>query len=114
MFLSAGKRAKWLKFNTFKATIMDVLEDLNKLVDESDPDVDVPNIVHAFQTAEGIRKDHPDKPWFQLTGLIHDIGKVRGNPYQSSVIHALLISIDFCGYPCVDYGFSIQGNLRKK
>ena len=28
---------------------------LNNLVDESDPDLDLPNIVHAFQTAERIR-----------------------------------------------------------
>ena len=24
----------------------------------------------------GIRKAHPDKDWFQVTGLIHDIGKI--------------------------------------
>jgi len=45
-------------------------------VDESDPDIDLPNIVHGFQTAERIRESHPDKDWFQLTGLIHDLGKV--------------------------------------
>ena len=56
---------------------MEALEKLNDLVDESDPDIDLPNIVHAFQTAEQIRKDHPDKEWFQLTGLIHDLGKVH-------------------------------------
>ena len=43
-------------------------------VDESDPDLDLPNIVHAFQTAERIRQEHPDKEWFQLVGLIHDLG----------------------------------------
>lgn len=68
--------AHWLKFNTFKSTIMDALIKLNDLVDESDPDVDVPNIVHAFQTAERIRIEHPDEDWFHLTGLIHDLGKV--------------------------------------
>lgn len=52
------------------------LEKLNELVDESDPDVDIPNIVHAFQTAERIRKDYPDDDWFHLAGLIHDAGKV--------------------------------------
>lgn len=34
---------------------------LDGLIDESDPDVDFPNSFHAFQTAEGIRKAHPDK-----------------------------------------------------
>lgn len=46
------------------------------MVDESDPDVDIPNIVHAFQTAEKIREDYPNLDWFHLTGLIHDLGKV--------------------------------------
>ncbi len=56
---------------------MESLEMLNDLLDESDPDNDLPNIHHAFQTAEGVRRDHPDKGWFQLTGLIHDLGKVN-------------------------------------
>lgn len=71
---------QWLKFDTFKSTMMDALVRLNDLVDESDPDVDIPNIVHAFQTAERIRADHPDDDWFQLTGLIHDAGKVNTKP----------------------------------
>jgi len=71
-----GRHAHWNKFDKFKMGILDALEKLNNLVDESDPDVDMPNIVHAFQTAEKIRQDHPDLPWFHLTGLIHDLGKV--------------------------------------
>ncbi|XP_071443115.1 inositol oxygenase [Hetaerina americana] len=67
---------KWCGFNTFKSTVMDVIHRLDDLVDESDPDADVPNIMHSFQTAERIRQEHPDKEWFQLTGLVHDIGKV--------------------------------------
>ncbi|CAN0065752.1 unnamed protein product, partial [Discosporangium mesarthrocarpum] len=35
----------------------------------------LPNIVHAFQTAEGIREaGHPD--WLQVVGLLHDFGKI--------------------------------------
>ncbi len=68
---------EWCRFDRFSATIMEALERLNDLVDESDPDTDLPNIVHAFQTAERIRQCHPDRDWFQLTGLIHDLGKVR-------------------------------------
>lgn len=41
--------------------MMDALMSLDQLVDESDPDVDFPNSFHAFQTAEGIRQEHPDK-----------------------------------------------------
>lgn len=83
---------------------MEALELLDQLVDESDPDVDFPNSFHAFQTAEGIRRAHPDKgtaggrpcppcprrgpqgprvtrprsppDWFHLVGLLHDLGKV--------------------------------------
>lgn len=67
---------KWMKFNHAEMTIMEALELLNSLLDESDPDSDLPNIVHAFQTAERIRATHPDQDWFHLTGLIHDLGKV--------------------------------------
>lgn len=73
---ATNKRDKWSQLNRAELTIMEALELLNSLVDESDPDVDIPNSVHAFQTAERIREVHPDKEWFQLTGLIHDIGKV--------------------------------------
>lgn len=41
--------------------MMENINSLDELVDESDPDVDFPNSFHAFQTAEGIRKEHPDK-----------------------------------------------------
>lgn len=78
----------WTRFDKLKMTIMDALEKLNCLVDESDPDVDLPNIIHAFQTAERIREAHPDLDWFHLTGLIHDLGKlmaVYGEPQWSVV-----------------------------
>merc|ERR1711973_860082 len=70
------KHKTWLMFNHMEATIMEALDMLNELVDESDPDLDLPNIVHAFQTAERIREEHPDKEWFQLVGLIHDLGMI--------------------------------------
>lgn len=71
-----GRMDDWLKFNHFKMSVKNALIKLNELVDESDPDTDLPNIVHAFQTAERIREDHPDQDWFHLIGLIHDLGKV--------------------------------------
>jgi inositol oxygenase len=55
--------------------IWDALEFLNELVDDSDPDIHLPQIEHLLQTAEAIRADgHPD--WFILAGLIHDLGKI--------------------------------------
>jgi inositol oxygenase len=45
------------------------------VVDESDPDIELPQIAHRLQTAEAIRADgHPD--WFVLTGFVHDLCKV--------------------------------------
>jgi len=71
-----SKIKEWCSFTHGQLTVMEALDKLSNLVDESDPDVDVPNLIHAYQTAERIRADHPDKPWFQLTGLIHDLGKL--------------------------------------
>lgn len=70
------QRSKWLQFNTFQATIRTALEKLNDLIDTSDPDIDLPNIVHAFQAAERARKDYPSLDWLHLTALIHDLGKI--------------------------------------
>ena len=66
------------KFHTFdkaKMTVWEAFDKLGNYVDSSDPDIDLPNIEHGFQTAEAIRKaGHPD--WMQLIGLIHDMGKI--------------------------------------
>ncbi|XP_053175111.1 inositol oxygenase isoform X1 [Scomber japonicus] len=70
------KHSEWTSCNHTQMGMMDIIMSLDQLVDESDPDVDFPNSFHAFQTAEGIRKEHPDKDWFQLVGLIHDVGKI--------------------------------------
>ena len=58
-----------------RMTIWQALERLNKLLDESDPDTELSQIDHAIQTAEAIRKDKKPR-WFQLVGLIHDLGKL--------------------------------------
>jgi len=58
-----------------RMSVWDALELLSTFVDVSDPDVSLPNHIHAFQTAEGLRAMRmPD--WLQLTGLIHDLGKM--------------------------------------
>lgn len=58
-----------------KMTIMEAFQELENYVDASDPDLDLPNLLHLLQTAEGIRRaGHPD--WLQLTGLLHDMGKI--------------------------------------
>lgn len=56
-------------------TIEEAFTELENYVDSSDPDLDLPNLLHLLQTAEGIRRNgHPD--WMQLTGLLHDMGKI--------------------------------------
>ncbi len=69
------QREKYLPLNRCRMTVWEAIEELTKIVDESDPDTELPQIVHAMQTAEAIRQDgHPR--WLILTGLIHDLGKV--------------------------------------
>jgi inositol oxygenase len=71
-----------------KMTMMEAIFALNNLIDESDPDSSEPNSFHLFQTAERIRQVHPDKDWLQLTGLIHDVGKLLalwGEPQWAAV-----------------------------
>lgn len=65
-------------------TVREALEKLNDLVDESDPDTTLPNIVHAFQTAERAREEFPEHDWLHLTGLIHDLGKIMAFYGKSS------------------------------
>ncbi|ONK70031.1 uncharacterized protein A4U43_C05F29540 [Asparagus officinalis] len=61
-------------------SIWECCELLNEFVDESDPDLDEPQIEHLLQTAEAIRRDYPDEGWLHLTALIHDLGKVLLHP----------------------------------
>lgn len=56
-------------------TIWEAMEKLNTLIDESDPDTSLSQIEHLLQTAEAMRKDGKPR-WMQLTGLIHDLGKL--------------------------------------
>lgn len=61
-------------------TVMEAVNMLDDLVDESDPDVDFPNSFHAFQTAEGIRKAHPDKGVSYSCGGGGTIIALEGSP----------------------------------
>ncbi|XP_067936218.1 inositol oxygenase-like [Watersipora subatra] len=83
-----AQHEKWCKFDHLELTIMEAVDLLADFVDESDPDAQFANSIHAFQTAEAIRAEHPDDDWFQLTGLIHDLGKVMakyGQPQWCTV-----------------------------
>ena len=58
-----------------RMTVWEAMERLNTLIDESDPDTSLNQIQHLLQSAEAIRRDGKPR-WFQLTGLIHDLGKL--------------------------------------
>lgn len=64
-------RNEYSKLNRVEMSIWECCELLNEVVDESDPDLDEPQIEHLLQTAEAIRKDYPNEDWLHLTGLIH-------------------------------------------
>jgi len=72
---AAEKLAEYGPLQKAKMGVWEAMDRLNELVDDSDPDTDLSQIEHNLQTAEAIRAaGHP--AWFQLTGFIHDLGKV--------------------------------------
>lgn len=64
-------RGEYGKLDKVEMSIWECCELLNEVVDESDPDLDEPQIEHLLQTAEAIRKDYPNEDWLHLTALIH-------------------------------------------
>ena len=66
---------KYHSFDHAKMTVWECFEALKTYVDSSDPDTELPNLEHMMQTAEAIRTAG-EPEWFQLVGLIHDMGKV--------------------------------------
>ena len=81
------KKAQYGALQLGPMGVWDACLTLNTLVDDSDPDTSLSQIEHLLQTAEAIRRDgHPR--WFQLTGLIHDLGKIlclHGEPQWAVV-----------------------------
>jgi inositol oxygenase len=50
------------------------------VVDMSDPDFHAQQSMHAYLTAESLRKRFPEDDWLHLIGLLHDMGKVLSLP----------------------------------
>lgn len=70
-----AQKEKYKNLNKLRMDIWQAMDVLDTIIDESDPDLSLPQSMHAFQTAEKLRKDgHPR--WLILTGLIHDLGKI--------------------------------------
>jgi inositol oxygenase len=51
------------------------LMELDRVIDDSDPDTELSQLEHALQTAESLRGAAAPE-WLQLVGLIHDAGKM--------------------------------------
>lgn len=64
-------REEYGKLSRVEMSIWECCELLNEVVDDSDPDLDEPQIEHLLQSAESIRKDYPGEDWLHLTALIH-------------------------------------------
>jgi inositol oxygenase len=69
------KKEAFLGLGRRQMTVLEALDYLDTLVDDSDPDIELSQREHLLQTSEAIRADGHDD-WFVLTGLIHDLGKI--------------------------------------
>ena len=80
-------------------SIWECIELLNEFVDESDPDLDEPQIEHLLQSAEAIRRDYPDEDWLHVTALIHGnlINYLMNFPFKTAIFPAsIFISPPHC------------------
>ena len=69
------KKAEFCALERQKMSIWEAMDQLNQLIDESDPDMNLPQCYHFYQTAEALRRDGYPR-WFILAGFIHDLGKI--------------------------------------
>ena len=67
---------KYSELNNTKMSMYEALNIMDNFIDPSDPDLDEPNSIHAYQTAERIREKYPYNYELQIIGLIHDLGKI--------------------------------------
>tara|TARA_B100001094_G_scaffold10559_1_gene9418 strand:- start:2527 stop:3294 length:768 start_codon:yes stop_codon:yes gene_type:complete len=91
-------KGKYSVLNNKKMTIKQALALMDTFIDPSDPDVDTHNSIHAYQTAERIRKKYPENKELQIIGLIHDLGKVLfefGEPNWAIVGDTYVVGCQF-------------------
>lgn len=69
------KKAEFLSLTRAKMSMWQVIEMLGSMIDESDPDMHLPQCYHSYQTAEALRKEGMPR-WLILVGFIHDLGKI--------------------------------------
>ena len=93
-----NKRKEYSQLKKQKMSIKKALLLLDDFIDPSDPDLDIDNSIHAYQTAERIRKKYPENKEFQIIGLIHDLGKVLysfGEPSWAVVGDTYVLGCEF-------------------
>ena len=82
-----AKEQEYARLTRARMTAWEALERLDRLVDESDPDTEASQLMHALSSAERARRAGQPE-WFVLTALLHDLGKmlcVFGEPQWAVV-----------------------------
>lgn len=69
------KKSDYLPLRKRRMDIWEAIDFFDTLVDDSDPDLALPQRYHMFQTAEALRRDGAPR-WLIVTGFIHDLGKI--------------------------------------
>ena len=106
-----AQQLKYSKLNNCTMKINEALNLMDNFVDSSDPDTSLPNSIHAYQTAEMMRKKYPENKELQICGLIHDLGKILytfNEPEWSIVGDTFVVG---CSYPkTIIYNHFLKNN----
>ena len=70
-----GRHEAYFPLRRRRMGVFDAFEALADLVDASDPDLELPQLDHALQTAEALRAAGGPR-WLVLAGFVHDLGKL--------------------------------------
>ena len=62
-------KEKYSNYPNLNINTWDIIEKLNSIIDESDPDTDLPQIIHAYQTAQSIKKNYLDENYLLKNNL---------------------------------------------
>jgi inositol oxygenase len=92
------KLRKYAVLNNETMKMSKALALMDAFIDPSDPDATNENSVHAYQTAERMRAKNPDNNELQVSGLIHDLGKVLfslGEPSLAVVGDTYAVGCEF-------------------
>ena len=69
------KEHQYIHHKRKQMSMWEVAQLMTEFIDESDPDTQQPQIVHALQVGESMKRDGLPEEWI-IAGFIHDFGKV--------------------------------------